>query len=478
MPAKLERFYLDRTTKNLVTSSEICLPRQLSLSWNGNNLITAISTFRSCVAFTGKNRTLGVAAKNQQVTNMKNTVCGFKHMLGRKFMDPVVQKELKSVPYACQEMPDGSVGIRVHYMDEDKLFSPEQITAMLFTKLKIDAAVALQTQIYDCVITVPSYFTNAERKALQDAAGIAGLNCLRLVNETTATALSYGFYKQDLPAPEEKARNVVFVDFGHSSIQVSACALNKGKLKMLASASDLVGGRDVDMLLAEHFSNEFVAKYKVDPRKNAKAMLRLLAESEKLKKQMSANSTKLPLNIECFMDEKDVQAFIQRQDMEDLCKHLLARVENVMKQCLQDSKLELDDIHSVEIVGGSSRIPAVKQLIEQIFGKTPGTGLNQDEAVSRGGALQCAIMSPAVRVRDFSVTDIQPYSVKITFDNENGQRSDMEVFPKNHAVPFSRLLTMSRRDPFSVKLYYADPSPCLDNFIGKSRTRILDLAGG
>ncbi|CRK96451.1 CLUMA_CG009967, isoform A [Clunio marinus] len=421
----------------------------------------------SCVAFTGNTRTLGVAAKNQQVTNLRNTVCGFKHFLGRKFKDPVVQNELQSTLYRVEERPDGSVGIRVDYMGEEQVFTPEQITAMLLTKLKVDATSELKTQIYDCVITVPSYFTNAERKALLDAAGIAGLNCLRLINETTATALNYGFYKQDLPEPEEKSRNVVFVDFGHSAIQVSACAFNKGKLKMLAATSDLVGGRDVDMMLAEHFRKEFMTKYKLDPRSNKKSFLRLLTEVEKLKKQMSANSTKLPLNIECFMNDVDVQSSIQRVDMEELCKNLFQRIEDVMKRCLRDSKLTLDEIHSVEIVGGSSRIPAVKHLIEQIFGKTSSTTINQDEAVSRGGALQCAILSPAVRVRDFSVTDIQPYSVMITFDNENGQRSDMEVFPANHAVPFSRLLTMARRDSFAVKLYYADPSPCLDPFVGE-----------
>jgi heat shock protein len=352
-------------------------------------------------------------------------------------------------------------------MDEVQTFSPEQITAMLFTKLRVDAAVALETQIYDCVITVPSYFTNAERKALLDAAGIAGLNCLRLVNETTATALSYGFYKQDLPAVEEKPRNVIFVDFGHSSIQISACAFNKGKLKMLAATSDLVGGRDVDFMLAEHFSKEFVSKYKMDPRTNKKAFIRLLAEVEKLKKQMSANSTKLPLGIECFMNDKDVASTIQRTEMEEICASLFHRIEESMKKCLKDSKLTQEDIHSVEIVGGSSRIPAVKHLIEQIFGKSPSTTLNQDEAVSRGGALQCAIMSPAVRVRDFSVTDMQPYSVTISFDNENGQQTNMEVFPAYHAAPFSRLLTMYRRESFAVKLYYSDPSPCLDPFIGE-----------
>lgn len=431
--------------------------------------MTSLIFCRSYVAFTGKNRTLGVGAKNQQVTNMKNTIYGLKHLLGRKFKDPLVQRELHSLPYRVEERPDGSIGVRVNYMDNEEVFTPEQLTAMLFTKLKTDASIELKAQIYDCVITVPSYYTNCERKALLDASGIAGLNCLRLLNETTATALSYGFYRTDLPTAEEKPRNIFFVDFGHSAIQVSACAFSKGKLKMIASTSDLVGGRDVDEMLASHISDEFMKKYKFDPRTNKKAYLRLLTEVEKLKKQMSANSTKLPLNIECFMNDTDVSSAIQRGEMEEMCASVFQRVEACMRKCLKDSKLALEDIHAVEIVGGSSRIPAVKSLVEQIFGKVPSTSLNQDEAVSRGGALQCAVLSPAVRVRDFSVTDIQPYAVNLAFDNENGQRTVMEVFPAHHAAPFSRLLTMQRREPFAITLYYADPSPCLDPFVGEFR---------
>lgn len=179
-------------------------------------------------------------------------------------------------------------------MTEEHIFSPEQCLAMLLTKLKDISANALKTPINDCVISVPSYFTNNERKALLDSATIAGnnfiltsffplflfirkisyltgLNVLRLFNETTATALSYGIYKQDLPAPEEKPRNVIFVDCGQSSLQVFACAFNKGKLRMLANASDSnLGGRDIDMVLAEHFCKEFQTKYKIDPKSNAR----------------------------------------------------------------------------------------------------------------------------------------------------------------------------------------------------------------
>lgn len=210
------------------------------------------------------------------VTNMNNTVLGFKHFLGRQYSDPYVQKELKNIPYRVESCTDGGIGIRINYLDGEHVFAPEQITAMLFTKLKDTAATALQTQINDCVITVPSFFTNSQRKALLDSASIAGLNVLRLLNETTATALIYGFYKNDFPALEEKPRNVIFVDCGHSALQVSACAFNKGKLKMLSSASDLVGGRDIDNVLAQHFSNEFVTKYKIDPRTNKRFVFFLI----------------------------------------------------------------------------------------------------------------------------------------------------------------------------------------------------------
>ncbi|CAK1551751.1 unnamed protein product [Leptosia nina] len=422
----------------------------------------------SCVAFSPKNRILGVAAKNQMVTNMKNTVFGFKRLLGRKFSDPYVQKELKHFPFKVEPRPDGGIGIRVNYLGEDNVFSPEQITAMLFTKLRESAAIALQTPINDCVISVPSYFTNAERNSLLDAAAIAGLNVLRLMNETTATALAYGIYKQDLPAPEEKSRNVVFVDFGHASLQVAACAFNKGKLRILATSSDpSCGGRDIDSALADYFCQDFMTRYKLDPKKNQRAYLRLMQEVEKLKKQMSANSTRLPLNIECFMEERDVSGEMQRAQMEQICTETFTHVERTLRNILHNAKLRPEDICAVEIVGGSSRIPAVKGLIEQVFGKIPSTTLNQDEAVSRGCALQCAMLSPAVRVREFNVTDVQPYAVRLAWDAARGEDGDMEVFPPFHAAPFSKMLTFYRREPFSVSAYYSDQVPYPDTFIGQ-----------
>ncbi|XP_065362261.1 heat shock 70 kDa protein 4 isoform X2 [Calliphora vicina] len=420
----------------------------------------------SCVAFDGKKRIIGVAARNQQVTNMKNTVSGFKRLLGRKFNDPHVQRELSSIPTKVEALPDGSIGFRVNYLDQEQSFTPEQLTAMLFTKLKETSAHALGAQVNDCVITCPVYFTNAERKAVLDAAQIAGLNVLRLMNETTATALSYGFYKQDLP--EDKPRNVVFVDCGHSSLQVSACAFTKGKLKMLASSWDQVGGRDIDCALGDHFAKEFNDRYKINAKTNARSWLRLITEIEKLKKQMSANSTKLPLSIECFMEDIDVSSSMQRAQMEELCAPVFKRVEATFRKMLAESKLTLDDIHSVEVVGGSTRIPAIKHLIELVFGKTASTTLNQDESVSRGAALQCAIMSPAVRVREFGVTDIQNYAVKVTWDGEGTlPGGGIEVFPVFHAAPFSRLLTLNRKEPFTMTVQYAQAVPYPDPTIGR-----------
>lgn len=268
---------------------------------------------------------------------MKNTISNFKCLVGRQFKDPKVQKELQHIPYRCEERPDGTVGVRVTYQDEEHVFSVAQITAMLFTKLKETCESALGAQVNDCVIAVPISATNAERVALLDSANIAGFNVLRLMNETSAVALSYGFYKTDLPAIEEKPRNVIFVDFGNANLQVSAVAFNKNKLKVLCSAWDQVGGRDFDECLAKRFAVDIQAKYKVDAHTNPRAWLRLLTEVEKIKKQMSANSTKLPLNIECFMDGIDVSSSMARTEMEELCADLIKRTETTFEKCLADS---------------------------------------------------------------------------------------------------------------------------------------------
>ncbi|VTJ78992.1 Hypothetical predicted protein [Marmota monax] len=413
----------------------------------------------SVISFGSKNRTIGVAAKNQQITHANNTVSNFKRFHGRTFNDPFIQKEKENLSYDLVPMKNGGVGIKVMYMDEEHLFSVEQITAMLLTKLKETAENNLKKPVTDCVISVPSFFTDAERRSVLDAAQIVGLNCLRLMNDMTAVALNYGIYKQDLPSPDEKPRIVVFVDMGHSAFQVSACAFNKGKLKVLGTAFDpFLGGKNFDEKLVEHFCAEFKTKYKLDAKSKIRALLRLYQECEKLKKLMSSNSTDLPLNIECFMNDKDVSGKMNRSQFEELCAELLQKIEVPLYSLMEQTQLKVEDVSAVEIVGGTTRIPAVKEKIAKFFGKDISTTLNADEAVARGCALQCAILSPAFKVREFSVTDAVPFPISLVWNHDSEDTEGVhEVFSRNHAAPFSKVLTFLRRGPFELEAFYSDP---------------------
>ncbi|XP_022430302.1 heat shock protein 105 kDa isoform X2 [Delphinapterus leucas] len=413
----------------------------------------------SVISFGSKNRTIGVAAKNQQITHANNTVSNFKRFHGRAFNDPFIQKEKENLSYDLVPMKNGGVGIKVMYMDEEHLFSVEQITAMLLTKLKETAENNLKKPVTDCVISVPSFFTDAERRSVLDAAQIVGLNCLRLMNDMTAVALNYGIYKQDLPGLDEKPRVVVFVDMGHSAFQVSACAFNKGKLKVLGTAFDpFLGGKNFDAKLVEHFCAEFKTKYKLDAKSKIRALLRLYQECEKLKKLMSSNSTDLPLNIECFMNDKDVSGKMNRAQFEELCAELLQKIEVPLYSLLEQTQLKVEDVSAVEVVGGTTRIPAVKEKIAKFFGKDTSTTLNADEAVARGCALQCAILSPAFKVREFSVTDAVPFPISLVWSHDSEDAEGVhEVFSRNHAAPFSKVLTFLRSGPFELEAFYSDP---------------------
>jgi len=424
----------------------------------------------SYVAFGEKSRTMGVAAKSGQMTNVKRTYYGFKRLLGRKFDDPHVAAELSRMPFDVSRSDDGGVVVRLDYLGKEKTLTAEQLTASLFTKLKETGEIALGTKVVDVVISVPSYFTDPERRALLDSARMSGLNVLKLMNDTTATALAYGIYKQDLPESDKPSRNVVFVDVGHTGTQVSACSFHKGKLTMLACASNASGGRNFDEAICRYFIQDFQERYKLNVASNKKASLKLMTEAEKLKKLMSANQNKLPINIECFMDDKDVKGAMDRAMFEELIAGDLTTIEGTLRACLEASKLKLEDIYSVEVVGGSSRIPSIKGLIEKVYGKVPSTTLNADEAVSRGCALQCAILSPTFKVREFSVTDIQPYPIKLVWDNTGGVEGagpgEMEVFPAFHAVPFSKMLTFYKSDTFQVGGEYVTDVPYPSRHIG------------
>lgn len=411
------------------------------------------------VSLTSRERAIGGAAKTQIISNFKNTISNFKRLIGRSFDDPFVQSEIPYLPYKLISMPDNRVGVQVQYQNEVNDFSIEQIMGMLLTKLKGIAITNVGKDVKDCVVSVPSFYTDTERRSLLKSTQIAGLNCLRVFNDTTAVALAYGIYKQDLPAPEEAPRNVVFVDIGHSAMQVAAVSFNKGKLKVISTAFDsFLGGRNFDRMMADHFTKEFKEKYKIDVTTNKRAGLRLMTECEKLKKQLSSNQGRMTLNIECLMNDIDVRSAMTRAEFEELCSSLFDRVAATLKKSLESSKLTPDQIYSVEVVGGSTRIPAIKALISKVFEKDPSTTLNADEAVARGCALQCAMLSPTFKVRDFTVLECCSHSLTLQWKDPTQGESTMEIFPLHHQAPFSKMLTFYRKESFALHAAYTNPA--------------------
>lgn len=435
----------------------------------------------SCVSFSDTIRFIGNSARQRILTNPRDTLHGFMRYLGKNYDDAAVQAELPLAPFNVVRLDNGSVGFKVNYLNEETTFSAEQVAAMLLTKLKTVAQSNLGTPVVDCVLNVPTYWTDRERRALLDAAHIAGLNCLKLINDLTAIGLNYGIYKKDLPAVDKPSKNVVFVDMGHNHLQVAIIAFNEGQMRVLATASDAsLGGRDLDRAIFDFFADDIKQRLKLDVRSNAKATQKLLEECAKIKKLMSANSTEIPLNIECLMQDRDVNGRINRDIFNGLLESagLLNRLEQCLARCLNLAKLQPKDVASVELVGGSTRVPAVKDLVAKVFGQTPMTTLNADEAVARGCALMCAILSPAFKVREFSISDWQPYSISLSYKDSEGKDDNVEVFPIGYQFPMSRTLTLYRKAAFEIAAHYTNPetpSPLIGRF---SIANVQPGAGG
>ncbi|GAB4830895.1 hypothetical protein Ancab_004921 [Ancistrocladus abbreviatus] len=409
------------------------------------------------VSFGEKQRFLGSAGAASATMNTKSTISQLKRLIGCSFNQPDVQNDLKLFPFETSEGPDGGILIHLRYMGEKHTFMPVQILAMLLSHLKQTAEKSLETPVSDCVIGIPSYFTDLQRRQYLDAAAIAGLKPLRLMHECTATALGYGIYKTDFS--NTGATYVVFVDIGHSDTQVAVASFAPGHMKILSHAFDSnLGGRDFDEVLFCHFAEQFKEQYSMDVYSNVRASIRLRASCEKLKKVLSANA-EAPLNIECLMDEKDVKGYIKRDEFEKLSSNLLERVTIPCRKALINAGLSLEKIHSVELVGSGSRIPAVTRILATFFKKEPRRTLNASECVSRGCALQCAMLSPIFRVREYEVQDSLPFS--IGFSSDEGQirtLSNGVLFPKGHPIPSIKMLTLHKSGMFHLEASYADPS--------------------
>ncbi|KAG2722955.1 hypothetical protein I3760_02G151100 [Carya illinoinensis] len=416
------------------------------------------------VCFGDKQRFIGTAGAASTMMNPKNAISQIKRLIGRQFNDPELQRDLKSFPFSVTEGPDGYPLIHARYLGEAKTFTPTQLLGMVFSNLKAIAENNLNAAVVDCCIGIPVYFTDLQRRAVLDAATIAGLHPLRLLHETTATALAYGIYKTDLP--ENDQLNVAFVDIGHASMQVCIAGFKKGQLKILSHSFDRsLGGRDFDEALFQHFAAKFKEEYKIEVLQNARACLRLRAACEKLKKMLSANP-EAPLNIECLMDEKDVRGFIKREEFEQISIPILERVKRPLDKALADAGLSVENVQVVEVVGSGSRVPAIIKILTEFFGKEPRRTMNASECVARGCALECAILSPTFKVREFQVNESFPFSIALSWKSsapeaQNGAADNQQstiVFPRGNPIPSWKALTLYRSGTFSVDVQYADVS--------------------
>lgn len=411
------------------------------------------------VSFGQNTRALGTDAVGALTVNPRNTISGIKRLLGKKFDDPGLQSDIARLPYKVVPAPDGRGGcaVAVNYLGEERTFTPEQLLAMVIVDQKAVAA-ADGSPVTDCVLTVPTYFTERERHAVLAAAEIAGVSCLRLLNETTAAALAYGIYKTDLPDGGAPPLNVAFVDAGADALQVSIVSFTKGRLAVKAHAWDRdLGGRVFDEALFDHFAEEFKAKYKVDARDSPKSSFRLRLGCEKLKKLLSS-IPEAPMSVEGLTPEVDAQGFMTREAFLALpsVKDALGRMRSPMEAALKQAGLSPADIAAVEVIGGASRMPALAETVQAVFGSPPSRTLNAKEAVSRGAALNCAMLSPIFRVRDFEVVEACPYGVEVAWAKpDTGERTSTLLFERGGPVPSAKVLTFVRDAPFELTAAYA-----------------------
>merc|ERR550532_867669 len=322
--------------------------------------------------------------------NPKNTVFDAKRLIGRKFNDPVVQKDMEHWPFKVIEGQQGRPVISVTFKGEEKEFAPEEISASVLRKLSEDAGKYLSAKVSKAVITVPAYFNDAQRQATKDAGRIAGLEVLRIINEPTAAAIAYGL---DKSARDGQEKNVLIFDLGGGTFDVSLLTIDDGVFEVKATAGDThLGGEDFDNVLVDHFVKEFKRKNKQDLTTSNRAMRRLRSQCERAKRTLSA-AHRATVEIDSLFDGIDFHSSITRARFEDLCGTYFRNCLDPVRKVLQDSGMSKSDVHDVVLVGGSTRIPKVQQLIKEFFqGKEPARNINPDEAVAWGAAVQAAIL--------------------------------------------------------------------------------------
>jgi len=425
----------------------------------------------TAVSIQGKQRFIGDSGAAMAKSNIKNTIAGMKLLVGRQFDDEDVQKELKKAFFKSEKLPNGGVGISVSYNDDPMVISAEHFMAMMLTKAKdISAGANGGINLADAVLAVPFWFTESQRKGVLHACQIASLNCLKIANESTLIALSYGIFKSAKKLfSETEPVHMMFIDIGYTGYCVTIVDFIQENMKVLATVCDReLGGRDFDDVIIEFLAETFQMKTGINVRGNPKAILKLQAAAEKAKKTLSPNGvSEAPISVECLAEDMDLNVVLTKPEFESRAGPLVAKLQGPVDKCLALADIRKEQIFECEILGGSSRINIVKKTLGEILGLDPAamnyglkTTMNADEAVARGGALQCAMVSSRMKVKPFAIIDRIPYGISASFKNEDdpSKTSTVPLWSMGGELPnkAKKISFKKQTEDFVITLVYDD----------------------